>query len=109
MRVRIWGAVAVFGMAAGCATLPPPTTEQLSGMRQQYVCPDGATFIAEFDGNARDVRLTMANGQQFVLQRVSSTDALVRFSNGTVSFGTDGRQGGIADQIRLVHSGCVAR
>jgi len=109
MRGRTLAAAAVLGALAACANLPPPTTEQLSNMRQEYVCPDGAKFIAEFNENARDVRLTLADGRQFVLARVASTDALVRFSNGTIQFGTDGHQAGIADQVRLVHQGCRAR
>jgi membrane-bound inhibitor of C-type lysozyme len=109
MRGRTRIAAAALCALSACANLPPPTTEQLSNMRQVYVCPDGATFTAEFDEKARDVRLTLADGQQYVLQRVASTDALVRFSNGTIQFGTDGRQAGVADQIRLVHQGCRAR
>jgi hypothetical protein len=54
------------------------------------------------------VRLTLPD-RQVILQRRAATDALVRFGDGNTSFGTNGAEAAVADQIRIIHSGCVAR
>jgi hypothetical protein len=56
----------------------------------------------------RTVRLTLPD-RQVILQRRAATDALVRFGDGNTSFGTNGAEAAVADQIRIIHSGCVAR
>jgi membrane-bound inhibitor of C-type lysozyme len=107
MRKRALVMVAL-GLAAGCADLPPKTEEQLAGREVRYVCPDGTRILAEYAPDMRTVRLTLAD-RQVILQRRAATDALVRFGDGHTAFGTNGTEAVLADQIRITHSGCVAR
>jgi|APFre7841882724_1041349.scaffolds.fasta_scaffold24764_2 hypothetical protein len=107
--MRAWVAVVAFaGLAAACADLPPKTEEQLAGLQVRYVCPDGTQILAEYAADMRTVRLTLAD-RQVILPRRAATDALVRFGDGTTAFGTNGAEAVLADQIRITHSGCVAR
>jgi len=95
-------------LLAACADLPPKTEEQLAGRQVRYVCPDGTQFIASFDAEARTVRLAFRD-RGVTLPRRASTDALVRYGDGQISFGTSGREAALADQIRITHSGCMAQ
>jgi membrane-bound inhibitor of C-type lysozyme len=107
--MRAWLAVAALaGLASACADLPPKTEEQLAGRQVRYVCPDGTQIVAEYAADMRTVRLTLPD-RQVILQRRAATDALVRFGDGTTAFGTSGAEAAVADQIRIIHSGCVAR
>lgn len=108
MRSLALAACAAAALIAGCADLPPKTEEQLAGRQVRYVCPDGTEFLAEFDAEARNVRLTFRD-RQVVLPRRGSTDALVRFGDGKTAFATSGREAVLGDQIRVTHTGCVAR
>lgn len=99
---------ALAGLVAACADLPPKTEEQLAGLQVRYVCPDGTQILAEYAADMRTVRLTLPD-RQVTLQRRGTTDALVRFGDGNTAFGTSGAEAAVADQIRIIHSGCVAR
>jgi membrane-bound inhibitor of C-type lysozyme len=104
-RAMLAGALAT--LAAACADLPPKTEEQLASRSVRYVCPDGTRILAEFDAEARSVRLTLPD-RQVTLQRRASTDAFVRFSDGRTSLAATTSEAAVADQIRVIHSGCRA-
>ncbi len=107
MNVRALLAAALAGLASACADLPPKTEAQLASRTLRFACPDGTRFLAEFDAEARTVRLTFAD-RQVTLQRRASTDAFVRFGDGRTAFATTGREAALADQIRVTHSDCRA-
>lgn len=105
---RTAAAMALAALAAGCATLPPTTQQQLAGREVAYVCADGKQFTAQFSPDAGYVRLVFPN-RQVLLPMRGSTDALLRYGDGQTGFGTDGARAVLTDQVFVAEGDCIAR